>query len=130
MVTLYPTVVVWVVLVMVAVAVAGGVTVEGLTVHTGVDVVACVPVTWQLRATVPVKPVAGSTRIEEDDVPPGAIATGSSEVVVNRNSLVPWASTAGASIRHTISNAGNAASLVQSFTLDGDPSNFTMSRFN
>ena len=116
---------------MVALAVADGVAVAGLTVHTGVEVVACVDVTAQPRATVPLNPFTGSTRIEIDEVLPGAMATGSSEDVVRVNSLVPCALAVGASIRSAANRQkpDKAPSPVQNFTLDSDPSNFTMSRF-
>ena len=132
MVTEYPTVVVWMVLVMVAVAVAGGVTVVGLTVHTGVEVVGCVEVIWQPRVTVPLKLFTGSTRIDVAEVPPGAMATGSSAVVVSVNSLVPCSRAAGATARDATRthNAATAATPFHIFNLDRDPSKkFTMSRF-
>jgi hypothetical protein len=75
-VTLYPTVVVVLSVVIVAVAVPGTVTDCGLTAHTGVSVVVCDDVTWQLRFTVPLNPFTDPTAIVEDDVPPGAIASG------------------------------------------------------
>jgi hypothetical protein len=120
------------VLVIVTVAVAGGVTDAGLTEHTGVDVVGCVAATWHASDTVPENPVAGVTVIVLDVVPPGAIATGSSDVVLKSNSLVPWANAAGTKTRNRASkqNAGTYMNLVQRFRLDAYPSNFTMSRFN
>jgi len=120
------------VLVIVTVAVAGGVTGVGLTEHTGVDVVGCVAVTWQSSFTVPANPVAGVTVIVLDEVPPGAIATGSSDVVLKSNSLVPWANAAGTKTRNRANkqNAGTYMNLAQRFRLDADPSNFTMSRFS
>ena len=114
------------------VAVAGGVTDAGLTVHTGVDVVGCVEVTSQASDTGPANPMAGVTLIVLDEVPPGAIATGSSEVVLKSNSLVPWANAAGTKPRTRASkqDAGTYTTLVQRFRLVADPSNFNMSRFN
>jgi hypothetical protein len=124
--------VVWIVLVIVTVAVAGGVTDSGLTEHTGVDVVGCVAVTWHSSFTVPANPAAGVTVIVLAEVPPGAIATGSSDVVLKSNSLVPWARAAGTKTRNRASkhDAGTYTNIVQRFRLDADPSNFTMSRFN
>jgi len=64
---------------MVAEALAGGATVAGLTVQTGVSVVACDEVTWQVRSTVPLKPLTVPTEMFVDDVPPGATASGDRE---------------------------------------------------
>ena len=64
------------VVVTVAVAPAGGVTVVGLTAQAGVDVVAWVDETWQVRATVPLKPLIVPTVMLEEEVPPGATASG------------------------------------------------------
>jgi hypothetical protein len=126
---LYPTVVVWVVVVIVAVAVAGGSTDAGLTVQAGGEVVIWFEVTWQLRFTVPLKPPTAPTLILVDDVPPGATACGSSEVVLRVNSEVPWATAAGTKRRHTARrhNAGTPAS--ESFTLNAGSWDFTMRRF-
>jgi hypothetical protein len=124
--------VVCIVLVIVTVAVAGGVTDTGLTEHTGGEVVGCVELTWHSSFTVPENPVAGVTVMVLDEVPPGAIATGSSEVVLKSNSLVPWASAAGTKTRNRASKhgAGTYTNPVQRFRLDADPSNFSMSRFS
>ena len=118
------------VLVMVAVAVAGGVTLAGLTVHTGVEVVGCVDVIWHPRVTVPLKLFTGSTVIDVAEVPPGAIATGSSVVVVSKNSLVPCARAAGATTneKSTTNSRAKPRRPIQSFTLGANPFNFTMSR--
>jgi hypothetical protein len=118
------------VLVIVAVAVAGGVTVVGLTAHAGVEVVGCVEVIWQPRVTVPLKLFTGSTRIEVAELPPGAMATGSRVVVVSKNSLVPCPCAAGARTRETTSRNGRAKPLspIPSFTLGANPFHFTMSR--
>src|SRR6478752_4223853 len=115
---------------MVAVAVAGGVTVVGLTAHTGVEVVGCVEVIWHPRVTAPLKLFTGSTRIDVAEVPPGTMATGSSAVVLSVNSLVPCACAAGARTRETTSTNSRAKPLtpVQSFTLGANPFKFTMSR--
>jgi hypothetical protein len=63
--------------VMVADALAGGVTVVGLTVQTGGSVVGSVDVTWQLIFTAPLKPLPLTVMLE-DDVPPGTTASGDS----------------------------------------------------
>ena len=64
---------------MVADALAGGVTVAGLTVHTGGSTVDCADgVTWQVKSTVPVNPGSVVTEIVVDEVPPGATASGES----------------------------------------------------
>ncbi len=68
--------VVWPVVVMVAVAPAGGVTVVGLTAQTGVDVVGWFDETWQVRSTVPLKPLIAPIVMFEEEVPPGATASG------------------------------------------------------
>src|SRR5438270_9858561 len=115
---------------MVAVAVAGGVTAAGLSEQTGVEVVGCVEVIWHPRVTVPLKLFTGSTRIEVAELPPGAIATGSSVVVLSVNSLVPCACAAGASTRERTTRNSRAKPLspMQSFTLGANPFTFTMSR--
>lgn len=67
-------------------ALAGGVTVDGLTVQTGVSV-KFVGVTWQPRSTVPLKPLSVPTVMLDDEVPPGAIASGENGVACR----VAWA---------------------------------------
>jgi len=79
MVIWYATVVVKPCVVMVAEALAGGVTVVGLTVQTGVSVVTCDEVTWQVRSTVPVNPLTVPTEMFVDEVPPGSTASGDRE---------------------------------------------------
>jgi len=65
--------------VIVADALAGGVTVAGLTVQTGGSTGDCVDeVTWQAKSTVPVNPGSVVTEIVVDEVPPGATASGES----------------------------------------------------
>ena len=51
-------------------------TVAGLTVQTGGSVVTCDEVTWQVRSTVPLKPGSVVTVMVEEEVPPGATASG------------------------------------------------------
>jgi hypothetical protein len=72
----YRTVLVSPIVVIVAEAITGGVTVAGLTVQVGVSVVDCgsAGVTWQLRSTVPLNPFTVPTVTCADDVPPGATA--------------------------------------------------------
>ena len=75
--------------VIVAEALAGGVTVVGLTVQTGVSTVDwVVEVTWQPRVTVPLKPFSVPTVMLEDDVPPGTTAFGDKAPACSVN--VPW----------------------------------------
>jgi hypothetical protein len=73
---LYRTVLVSPIVVIVAEAITGGVTVAGLTAQVGVSVVDCgsAGVTWQLRSTVPLNPFTVPTVTCADDVPPGATA--------------------------------------------------------
>src|SRR5580658_8278184 len=73
----YRTVVVRPTVVIVADAMAGGVTEAGLTVQVGVSTVACgcAGVTWQLRSTVPLNPFTVPTVTCADDPPPGATAS-------------------------------------------------------
>jgi hypothetical protein len=73
---LYRTVLVSPIVVIVAEAITGGVTVAGLTEQVGVSVVDCgsAGVTWQLRSTVPLNPFTVPTVTCADDVPPGATA--------------------------------------------------------
>ena len=136
MVTLYPTVVVVLRVVTVAVAVAGTVTDDGLTVQTGVSVVCCDDVTWQLRLTVPVNPLTDPTWIEEEDVPPGAIASGLNDAACRVNSDVPcWA----CAIQTERQANANAAAIRQTdilircelldFTLDSNHSGLNMHEF-
>jgi hypothetical protein len=77
------------IVVIVAEAFAGGVTVDGLTVQTGVSV-KFVGVTWQPRSTVPLKPLRVPTVMLEDEVPPGATASGENGVACS----VAWADAA------------------------------------
>lgn len=81
MVTPYLVVVVPVIVVMVAEALAGGVTLSGLTVHTGASTIvcACAGATWQVRSTLPLKPFTVPTAMFAEDVPPGSTATSDSE---------------------------------------------------
>jgi hypothetical protein len=63
--------------VIVADALAGGVTSAGLTVQLGGStVVWVIDVTWQPRSTVPLKPLTVPTVMFEDDVPVGGTASG------------------------------------------------------
>jgi hypothetical protein len=73
---LYRTVLVSPIVVIVAEAITGGVTVAGLTEQVGVSVVDCgsAGVTSQLRSTVPLNPFTVPTVTCADDVPPGATA--------------------------------------------------------
>jgi len=77
---LYRTVLVPPIVVIVAEAVTGGVTVAGLTVHVGVSVVVCgsAGVTWQLKSTVLLNPFNVPKVTCAEDVPPGATASSDS----------------------------------------------------
>jgi hypothetical protein len=73
----------------VALALAGAVTDGGLTVHTGGSVGVCCEVTWQLKLTVPLNPFTDPTWISDDETPLGATASGLKELGVSVNSDVP-----------------------------------------
>jgi hypothetical protein len=64
------------VVVIVAEALAGGVTLAGLTVHSGAltIVCGCTGATWQLRSTALLKPPSVPTVTVAKEVPPGSIA--------------------------------------------------------
>lgn len=133
-VTEYPTVVVALVVVTVATASAGGVTVAGLTAHAGGEVVVCAEETWQVSATVPVKPLTVPIVILEEAVPPGASASGENEAACRVKSA--WADADDTLIRAaSMQNIEMPASVARIFNLDfndlnGDESDFNMSRFN
>jgi len=77
MVMVYATVVVSDCVVMVADAMAGAVTLVGLTVQRGMSTIVCVvDVTVQARSTVPVNPLSEPTVMLDEDVPPGDTALG------------------------------------------------------
>ena len=80
--------------VIVAVALPGADTAVGLTVHTGVSVVAIDEDTWQPSETVPVKPFTDPIWILVDETPPGATAAGDNADGCSVNSEVPWPSAA------------------------------------
>jgi hypothetical protein len=81
MVTAYLTWLVSTFVVIVAEALAGGVTLPGLTVHAGKSVMlcACTGATRQVRSTVPLKPLTVPTLMFAVDEPPGSTATSDSE---------------------------------------------------
>ncbi len=120
--------------VMVAEALAGGVTVAGLMVQAGGSVGDRFDaVTWQVRSTVPVNP--GSVVIEMlmEEVPPGATASGESgEAVRAKFCAAAWEGQARrAATRH---KAARPARRVRKMKRDfdnsaGDDSDFNMSRF-
>ena len=120
-VTEYPTVVVALVVVTVATAPAGGVTV-------------CAEETWQVSATVPVKPLTVPIVILEEAVPPGASASGENEAACRVKSA--WADADDTLIRAaSMQNIERPASVARIFNLDfndlnSDESDFNMSRFN
>lgn len=85
-------------MVMVTAAFAGGVTVFGLTAQMGGDVVVCVDKTWQVRSTVPLKPLTVPTVMLEEDVPPGATAPGENGAACRVKSA--WAEAEESNVRH------------------------------
>jgi len=93
-------VVVWPVVVTVAVAPAGGVTVVGLTAQAGVDVVVCVDETWHVRATVPLKPLIVPIVMLEEEAPPGATASGENGAACRVKSA--WADADDSSVRNAV----------------------------
>jgi hypothetical protein len=119
--------------VMVADALAGGVTVAGLTVHTGGSVGDWAEeVTWQVRSTVPVNPGSVVTEMLVDDVPPGATASGESGEAVR---LKFWAEAKDGQARRVAKRhrAATPAVRVRRVKLnfdnsDCDDSDFHMSR--
>jgi hypothetical protein len=139
MVMLYPTVVVWAVVVIVTAAFAGGVTVFGLTAHVGVEVVICVDETWQVKSTVPLKPLTVPIVMLEEDVPPGATASGENGAACRVKSA--WAAAGESKVRNAVvtHKAASAACPARIFSLgfdnlnfdnlDFDKSDFNMCRF-
>lgn len=121
-------------LVIVAVAVAGGVTDDGLTVQTGASVTVCVAVTAHPRFTAPAKPFTEPIVKEIEELPPGTIICGLGVAAHRVNSVVPCVHCALAIVAETSTtskqNAGAAPSRCQSFNLDSDPSGFNMSRLS
>jgi len=87
---LYATVLVSILVVTVAVAVAGGFTAAGLTVQTGGSTMELSDgLTLQLRFTVPLNPLTDPMTMLDDDVPVGATATGLNVAACRVNSVVP-----------------------------------------
>jgi hypothetical protein len=120
------------VVVIVAVALAGGVTVAGLTVQAGVEVKFDGD-TEQPKVTVPLKPLMTPTVMFEDDVPPGATASGENAAAskVKFCAVAPDPKLSIAARRH---KAGMPARPARIFCLDCDgldcdDSDFNMSRF-
>ena len=131
MVTEYPTVVVSLVVVIVTVALAGGVTVVGLTVQTGVDVVVCVDNTSQVRSTVPLKPLTVPIVMFEDDVPPGGTASGENGSACRVKSCADADTLKTAITRHKRDPAARAARVAgPNFELNLDKLNFDELNFD
>src|SRR5579864_2859730 len=132
---LYGCVLVSVFVVTVALALPGAVTDGGLTVHTGGSVATACDVTWQVKLTVPLNPLTDPTRIEDDETPPGATASGLSDPgsIVNSD-VPPCASAAGAkqakvraaAISHRAANPGCPK---EAFNLDSEHSDLNMNGF-
>ena len=116
----------------VAEALAGGVTVAGLTAQTGVDVVACDEDAWHVRSTVPLKPLIVPIVMFEDEVPPGATASGENGVACRVKSCADACDVrvAKAAMQHrTASRACPVRKQSQNFDkLDFDDSYLNMSR--
>jgi hypothetical protein len=103
--------------VIVAEALAGGVTVAGLTVHMGASTtVPVVDVTWQLRSTGALNPLVAPTEMFEDDVPPGSTASGDSGAACSVNCAD--AADGNASIAASRQSAAIAAYPLRSFRID------------
>jgi hypothetical protein len=123
--------------VIVAEALAGGVTVAGLTVQLGGSVIDwIVDVTWQPRLTLPLKPLSVPTVTFEDDVPPGATASGES---VSACSVKVWAAASDGKIRNAANRHKTAVSAcpdhaelngLDSNGLDFNDWDFNESAFN
>jgi len=130
--------------VIVAEALAGALTVAGLTVHAGGSV-KVVGITWQLRLTVPVKPLTDPTVTIADEVPSGGTATGEN---ADASRVKLCADAAGkvkrAASRHRAATATwtvrwisvdcdgldcNGSDVVSSVVWDCEVSDFNMSRF-
>jgi hypothetical protein len=119
--------------VMVAEALAGGVTVAGLMVQTGGSVGDRFDaVTWQVRSTVPVNPGSVVTEMLMDEVPPGATASGESgEAVRAKFWAATWEGQASrAGKRHRAAMAARRVRRVKTGfdNSAGDDSDFNMSR--
>jgi len=117
----------------VAVAVAGTVTDAGLTRHVGGSVMELSDgLTWQVKFTVPLKPVVEPIWIFEDAVPLGETASGLNGDACSVNSWAkatddrPEASASHAAIRHTTRIPPR---LTADFTLDSDHSDLNMNGF-
>lgn len=120
--------------VIVAEALAGGVTVVGLMAQVGVEVVACGAVTWQVKSTVPANPLTVPTVMLEDVVPPGATAAGANGAACRVKSA--WAEAEEIKVREAavVQRIAKAARVARIFNLgfvrfNGDDSNFNMSKF-
>jgi hypothetical protein len=115
--------------VIVAVAPAGGVTVVGLTAQAGVEVVGCGEETWQVRLTVPVKLLTVPIVMLEEEVPPGATASGENGVACRVKSA--WADVDESKVRTAVipHKTKIMARPPRIFNWKFDDSDFNMSRF-
>jgi len=112
--------------VIVAEALAGAVSEAGLTVHEGPLVK--IGDTWQLRFTVPMKPLSAPTVMFADDTPVGGTASG------DRGSTAKvkvWADAGDDNVRNAADRQRNAmpAGMVRTWNLDFKGLDFNMSRF-
>ena len=94
--------------------------------------------TAQLRATLPLNPFTGLTVMIEEEPPPGATASGSKDVVVSVNSLVPCPRADSVNVEHatnrpnahtvTVLRRSATLRIVQSFTWESEHWDLNMSR--
>jgi hypothetical protein len=118
MVIVYPTVLVSPMVVTVAEALALGVTVDGLTVQTGGSTtVVTVDVTTQARSTVPLKPLIAPTVMVDDEVPPGATASGLNGAACR---VTPWADASDGRARQAASRHRVAMPVCRMRWVRGD----------
>ena len=118
------------IVVIVAEALAGGVTLAGLTVHPGASTTVCgwVGVTRQVRSTAPLKPLSVPTVTVAKEEPPGSIAVSDS---AGACSVKLWADAVADKGRKTASrHATVAAFAARKVSLDFDGSGFEDSNCN
>ena len=116
-------------------AFAGGETVIGLTAHVGGEFVVWVEETWQVKLTVPLKPLTVPTVMLEEDVPPGATAFGENVAACRVKSA--WAEAEQSNVRNAVVTHKTASAAypgrifsLGSDQLDFDNLNFVESAFN
>jgi len=117
----------------VTVAVAGVmesiVTELGLTMQVGGEVFE-LGETWQLRLTVPEKPLFELTVTSDLEVPPALMASGENKVAWRLNSEVPWPKARAVRVAKTATaHNPDRTWRAQPCNLDGNQPDFTMRRF-